>query len=134
MYTKAPLLTINRTAGEALVAGRIVICNASDSSKVEYPAAEYDGQLIGITTHDAALGEPIDVCVAGVVPLKVDGNVANIAPGDFIANHTADGIGRKAPGSAGTKTPVIGKALGAATADGAEIPVLITHVIVTTET
>lgn len=134
MFSGVPTLKLNFTAAEDLLANRIVIINASDATKVEYPASEYDGKLIGITAHAAKQGEPIDVCVAGVHPLKVDGNVANIAAGDFIANHTADGLGRKTPGTAGTKTPYIAMALKPATADGAEIPVLIIHGIETTET
>jgi hypothetical protein len=125
MYTVAPIATVSRIATEALIAYRIVIYTASDDTAVEYPAAEYDGLLAGITLHDAALGEQVEVCTLGPCLLKVDGNAANIVARDWIVNHTADGYGRKVGSTANTVYPYVGYALGAATADGAIIPVFV---------
>jgi acyl CoA:acetate/3-ketoacid CoA transferase beta subunit len=124
MYTVSPVHSINREAAEALAAYRLVIFNASDDSKVEYPAAEFDA-CIGITAHAAASGERIDVIMLGPARLKVDGNVANILAGDLIVNHTDAGYGRKVAATANTVYRPIGIALGAATADGADITVFV---------
>lgn len=124
MYSVAPLHFISREAAEALEPYRLVIFNASDDSKVEYPAAEFD-PCIGITMTGAASGERVDVCMLGPCRLKVDGNVANILAGDLIVNHTDAGYGRKVAATANTVYRPIGIALGAATADGADITVFV---------
>lgn len=116
-----PVLFDSYFAAEALEANRIVIIDPTDDSKVRYPEADYDTQLAGITAWKAAAGEQVDIAVVGIFPVQVDGNAANIAWGDYIAAHDTDGYGRKAA----TTKEAIGQARGAATEDGAKIPVLI---------
>jgi hypothetical protein len=123
MYGVAPIHQINREASEALAAYRLVIFS-TDDSKVEYPAAEFDA-CIGVTAHAAASGERVDVIVLGPARLRVDGNVANIAAGDLVVNHTADGLGRKVASTANTVYRPIGISLGAATVDGQDITVFV---------
>lgn len=118
-------------ANEALEANRIVIINASTDTKVEYPAANADGGLLGITITAADSGAQVDVCTAGVALLKVDATT-DIAVGDWIINSDAVGQGEKIGSTAGTRYPVIGQARKAATADGEIIPVEIIKTEITT--
>lgn len=112
-------------AAEALTANRLVIIDPTTDTSVRYPEADYDTQLVGITLETAASGAQVDVAVAGFVLLKVDGNVANIAWGDYIAAHGTAGYGRKVNTSAGTQTEYIGRAWEASTADNDLITVQI---------
>lgn len=120
-YRNKPVLFDQYTAAEALAANRLVIIDPSDDTKVRYPEADNDTQLVGITAFAVASGEQVDVAVIGIFPLQVDGAVANIAWGDYVAAHDTVGFGRKAA----TTKEAIGQARGAATEDGALIPVLI---------
>lgn len=124
-YANTPLIIQNYVAAEALSANRLVIIDPSDDTKVRYPEADYDTQLVGVTLEAAASGEPIDVCELGIALVKVDGAAANIAYGDPIAAHGAIGEGRKADTTADVTTQIIGSARSASTADGDIIPVLV---------
>ncbi|MGE0400834.1 MAG: capsid cement protein [Kofleriaceae bacterium] len=121
-----PTHILNKLAAEALAAHRLVIIDPSDADYVRYPEADYDTQLFGITAEAADSGDQVDIIIGGIAMLQVDGNVANIAWGDWIAAHDVIGYGRKVALSDGTTyREVIGKAFQAATADGAIIPVHI---------
>lgn len=108
----------------ALEANRLVIMSSSNSG-VEYPAAQFSTAIIGVTLTAAAAGEMVDVCMAGICPLKVDGNAANIAVRDSIVAHDNTGFGQKAAGGAAGNRVCIAIALEASTADGDVIPVQV---------
>lgn len=126
-YQNNPLLVENKIAAEDLEANRLVIIDPTTDTLVRYPENDHDTQLFGVTLEAAKNGKPVDIAVLGVVLLKVDGNAANIAFGDPISAHGTDGFGGKADTTADTTTEIIGKAMGASTADGDLIPVLLTH-------
>lgn len=118
-------------ANEDLAENRIVIISTSDDTKVEYPAANADGKLLGITITAASSGQQVDVCTAGVALLKVDATT-DIAVNDWIINSDAVGQGEKIGSTAATRYPVIGLARKAATSDGEIIPVEIVKTEITT--
>jgi len=88
-----------------------------------------------------AAGQVVQVCVFGRCKCKVDGNAANIAIGDALSTHNADGVAQKtsvdvtatvneANVEAAIKNSMsrFAKALKASTADGDIIPVFVnTH-------
>jgi len=123
MYQVAPGIIVNRIATEALAAHRLVIFSTDDTA-VEYPAAQFDAAY-GVTMHEAALGEQVDVCILGPCLVKVDGNATNIVAMDKLTTHDAAGIAQKIGSTANTVYPYVGYALGAATADGALISVFV---------
>lgn len=112
------------TASEALAAYRLVMITAADDEGVEYPAAIND-PVIGVTASSAASGAPVDIVMAGIALVQVDGAASNIAVGDSICAHNDIGYGSKALGGAAGSRFCIGVALAASTADGDVIPVQI---------
>lgn len=133
MTTAATLLVgqdMNETktfiAHEALEAYRLVTLRSADTTRVEYPAAQFDF-AVGITLHSAEAGKPVEVALGGYALLKVDGAASNIAVGDSICVHNDEGLGQEVAGGAAARRPCIGVALAASTADGDVISVLINH-------
>lgn len=122
------VLTVTKTATVALAAYRTVILS-TDTEAVEYPGAQY-AWVFGVTMHAAAIGQPVEVAIMGVVPVQVDGNAANLVAGDGLTAHNGtDGYAQKAAGAA--SRAVFGQALAASTADGDVIPVLLARYLTT---
>jgi hypothetical protein len=119
-----PEKSLTFTAAEDLEAHRLVIIDPTDTTwhSVRYPEADGDTQLVGVTLHAADSGDDVEVAVAGIVKLKVNGNVANIAYGDFLSAHDTAGYGRK---RTAVTVECIGQAMGSSTADGDLISVRI---------
>lgn len=122
------LYTYTFNAEEALDAHVLVIQGATDGG-VQLPGAAPDTQVIGVTIAAAASGEDVDVCMFGPCLLRVDGNAANIAVGDWLEVHATTGYGGKRALSDGTTfRELVGWALEASTADADEIAIFFTKV------
>lgn len=93
------VLTLTKIATEDLAAYRLVILS-TDREACEYPAAQYDTGIIGVTLHAAALGKPVEIGVIGIFPVQVDGAAVAIAIGDAIGVHDGLGYGQDVVGAA----------------------------------
>jgi len=108
-------------AAEALIENRMVIWDPTDAESVRYPEGDGDTQIVGVTITAAASGEYVDVCMFGCALLKVDGNAANLLPGDPIKALSTLGLGVKATAAAN----VVGYTNEASTAANDEISVFV---------
>lgn len=112
-------------ATEALAAHRVVIVS-TDTDACEYPASQYD-PVIGVTLHAAAAGAMVDVCLAGICPVQVDGAAATItALTTMLVTHNDAGYGQAAAGGAAGLRRTFGMALETSSTDGDVISALIT--------
>lgn len=112
-------------ATEALAAHRVVIIS-TDTDACEYPASQYDA-VIGVTLHAAAAGAMVDVCLAGICLVQVDGAAAAITKlVSMLVTHNDTGYGQAAAGGAAGLRRTFGVALETSAADGDIISALIT--------
>ena len=93
------VLTETKLATEALAAYRLIILS-TDREFCEYPNAQYDPAVYGVTLHAVAIGKPVEIGIIGVFPVQVDGNAAAIVAGDPIGVHNDTGYGQDVQGAA----------------------------------
>lgn len=115
VLTTHRVLVDSKLATEALAAFRCVILS-TDTEYVEYPAAQYDGAIYGVTLHAVAIGKPVEIGLIGVFPVQVDGNAAAIIAGDPIGVHNDTGYGQDVTGAA--SRPYFGTAVTGTSTDG----------------
>jgi hypothetical protein len=110
------ILCISRKATEALAAHRLVIQTAALPGECEYPAAQYDAGIIGVTMHAAAAGEDVKIGKIGIFLVQVDGAAAGIALGDPLGVHNDTGYAQDVQGAA--SRPYVATAMAISSADG----------------
>jgi hypothetical protein len=126
LLIKAMSVPLTNQSGGSLAEGDVVVVDAANSNAVTTTTSLDDTKVAGVVVVGGADKATVYVAVAGFVDtVTVDAQVVNISPGDLLYTGTTAKRAVK-PQDPVTNGALLGKALGSATTNGAQIAALIT--------